>query len=506
MLAPYPSFVGPTYRSQSPIADCEICRNWYPEPMQAGGAKPKTPPMALYPTPGVHPIPFALSTFSPNRGMMEQDGRSFAIIGPTFNEINADGTLTVHGTVDVDTHPATMVSSGDGGNQILISSGGNAYVFDLTTLAFTLIVGPWFTANFTGFLSGRFLILDATSSAIWASDLYDGLTWQGDMFRQRSLASDRWLAMAVTRSNIWLIGSQSYEVWNDIGTYPFPFAPIQGALFPTGIHAPYSISKLGDMVAWLSGSSDGAGEVVIGVQYAPETISDYGIAFKIQQAKRDGLDISDAESMVYQEDGHTFMVMTFRAANFTISYDLSTKMWHERSYLNPLTGVEDASRQLYHAFSFGYHLVGDRSTGAIYKAGIDQFSDVAGTEIRRVRRAPHLDSMLHTVFFSQLRLDVQTGVGARASTLGELPDHATNSPIPVGQGSDPLIMLRWSDDGGQTWGNEITCSVGAKGKYRTDVWFNQLGSSRDRVFEIATSDPVAWRIIAAYIDAEAGTF
>jgi hypothetical protein len=35
----YPSFVGPSYRSQSPVASCERTVNWYPERIEAPDAK-----------------------------------------------------------------------------------------------------------------------------------------------------------------------------------------------------------------------------------------------------------------------------------------------------------------------------------------------------------------------------------------------------------------------------------------------------------------------------------
>jgi hypothetical protein len=54
----YPSFVGPSYTSQSPIADCEKLVNLYVERVEAPGAKVQwillpTPGFSVFGTPGV---------------------------------------------------------------------------------------------------------------------------------------------------------------------------------------------------------------------------------------------------------------------------------------------------------------------------------------------------------------------------------------------------------------------------------------------------------------------
>jgi hypothetical protein len=108
--------------------------------------------------------------------------------------------------------------------------------------------------------------------------------------------------------------------------------------------------------------------------------------------------------------------------------------------------------------------------------------------IRRLRRSPHLSVEQFRIFYHRFQLDLMPGVG----TL-------------TGQGVTPLVMLRWSDDGGYTWSSEIELSAGAQGDYRKRVYALMLGSGRDRVFEVSTSDPVQWTLLAAYIDSTPGT-
>lgn len=114
--------------------------------------------------------------------------------------------------------------------------------------------------------------------------------------------------------------------------------------------------------------------------------------------------------------------------------------------------------------------------------------DTVDLPIRRLRRSPHLTTEQMRVFYHRFQLDLQPGIG----TL-------------TGQGVNPLVMLRYSDDGGFTWSNEIQMGAGAQGQYLTRVYALMLGSGRDRVWEVSTSDPNKWVWIAAYLESTTGT-
>jgi len=68
--------------------------------------------------------------------------------------------------------------------------------------------------------------------------------------------------------------------------------------------------------------------------------------------------------------------------------------------------------------------------------------------------------------------------------------------------SNPVIVLRWSDDGGKTWGNEVQLPMGLVGKYKNRAVKYNLGYSRDRVYEVTVSDPVNRDIIGATLMVE----
>ncbi len=69
---------------------------------------------------------------------------------------------------------------------------------------------------------------------------------------------------------------------------------------------------------------------------------------------------------------------------------------------------------------------------------------------------------------------------------------------------DPMAMLSWSDDGGHTWSNEYSAGCGQAGQYKKRAIWRRLGRSRDRVYQLAVTDPIPWRIVEAYLMASPG--
>ena len=143
-------------------------------------------------------------------------------------------------------------------------------------------------------------------------------------------------------------------------------------------------------------------------------------------------------------------------------------------------------------FFVNKHLVGDWSTGNLYNMSIDLFDD-AGNPLRRVRRATHISQNQMWSFHSQLQVFVQPGVGPTPPLL----DGAGNP-------RDPMMNLRWSNDGAETWSSEVPMGVGQVGEYTKRVVWRRLGRSRDRVYELNVSDPVPWRVVNGFLDVEPG--
>ncbi len=70
--------------------------------------------------------------------------------------------------------------------------------------------------------------------------------------------------------------------------------------------------------------------------------------------------------------------------------------------------------------------------------------------------------------------------------------------------SDPLVMMRFSDDNGFTWSNTRTESMGTVDQRAKRVVFNRCGQTKEdgRIWEVSMSAPVVRGITGAACDVE----
>ena len=66
--------------------------------------------------------------------------------------------------------------------------------------------------------------------------------------------------------------------------------------------------------------------------------------------------------------------------------------------------------------------------------------------------------------------------------------------------SKPRVSVRWSNDGGNSYGNWINKEIGRPGEYLTQVKYFNCGQSRNRVFHVQFTDPCLFNIIGARLE------
>lgn len=468
-------FIGPTYELSSVNVDCQRCVNLYPELNEIGTGKDREI-ASLLGTPGLR----LLATLPANgcRGSIyTSTGQLFAVYGANLYQIASDFTFTLKGTLIT---TSGQVSMADNGLQLVIVDNPNGYVWDFTALTFTQITDTNYKgASQVTYQDGFFIFNEVGTNHFFLSDL-NSTAFLGDVASKEGDA-DPILSIISDHRNLWLFGSETTEVWYNSGDNTFPFARIDGAYIQTGCAAANSVQRLNGTVIWLGCDKNGTGIVYEASGYQPVRISNQSVERAIQGYST----ISDAISWTYQDDGHNFYVLSFPTANATWVFDTQTKLWHERAYL--INGNFNRHRGATHAFAYGKHVVGDWENGNLYELTRDVFDD-NGNPKKWMRRSPHVSSDMNKQFFAQFQLDVETGVGLDGTT----------------QGTDPQVMLRFSDDGGHTWSNEKWTSMGKIGHTRARVQWQRLGSSRNRVFEVSGSDPVKIALIGAELNFMAG--
>ena len=469
----YNGFIGPSYTLDSASIDSQRCVNLYPKMNEFGFGK-SGEVASLMGTPGLRKA-LTLPT-SPFRGIYRAtNGFLYAVGGDKLYLISSSEAATELGTLATTTG---AVSFSDNGSTLVLVDGPNGYWHTLSSSIITKFTGSaWRGSSTVNYIDGYFLFNDPATDIFYISSL-DGIELDALDFSTSDGAPDNLLTTQVNHREIWLFGSDSIEGWYNSGNADFPFQRIGSGFIEVGCAAAFSVAKIDKTTLWLGQSKEGRGIVYAAQGFSPQRISTHAVELAIQSYG----DISDAKAWTYQENGHSFYVLNFTNANTTWVYDLTTRLWHERAYLEK--GAFQRHRADGHAFAYGKHYVGDYENGNIYELSSSVYLDDT-QEIRRERIAPHLSESTLRIVHNSFELELESGVG-----------------ITTGQGSSPQVMLQFSDDGGFSWSNEKWANAGAKGQKRKRVIWRCLGASRDRVYKIAISDPVKVALIGAELKLE----
>ena len=464
------SILGSTYVARSVNAADARMVNLFPEIVPDGGKEPAF----LLRAPGLRRL--ATIGLGPVRGLWQLGGYLYVVSGNTLYKVSNTYSATSVGTI-AGTGPVSMA---DNGTQIFIAANPQGYIYNVSTQVFTPINDPDFPGAVTvGYLDGYFVFTEPNSQRFWITSLLDGTNIDSLDFASAEGSPDGVVGLIVDHREVWLFGTNSVEVWYDAGTLDFPLQRVQGAFNEIGCIAPYSIAKMDNGLFWLGADARGQGIVYRANGYTGTRISTHAVEWQIQQYGT----LSDAIGYTYQQDGHSFYVLIFPNANTTWVYDVATQAWHERA--GWVNGAWTRHRSNCQVFYNSEVIVGDYEDGRIYAFDLDYYQDDNQTQrwYRSWRALATGQNNLKRSAQHNLQLDCETGVG-----------------LNVGQGSDPEVMLRWSDDGGHTWSYEHWNKMGKIGQYGYRTIWRRLGMTtkiRDRVYEVSGTDPVKLAIMGA---------
>lgn len=462
--------LGSSYIARSVNAADARMVNLFPEIVPEAGKEPaflnRAPGLRLVATVGTGPV----------RGLWQLSGNMYVVSGTQLYKVTPAYVVTLIGSVS-GTGPVSMA---DNGIQLFIACNGPSFIYNANTNAFQQITDPDFPGAVTvAFLDGYFVFNEPNSQKIWVTTLYDGLSVAPLDFASAEASPDGVVGLIADHGQIWVYGTNSIQVFFDSGGLDFPLAPVQGAFNELGCAAAYSIAKMDNGLFWLGKDARGQGMVYRANGYAGQRISTHAVEWHIQQYG----DLSDTIGYTYQQDGHSFYVLIFPSADTTWVYDVATQAWHERAGFN--NGDFTRHRSNCQVFFNNEVLVGDYQNGNVYAFDLDNYSDNGSIQkwLRSWRALPTGQNNLKRTAHHSLQLDCETGVG-----------------LNIGQGSDPQVMLRWSDDGGHTFSNEHWVSIGKIGEYYRRAIWRRLGMTmklRDRVYEVSATDPVKIAIMGA---------
>ena len=443
--------VGPSYHLQDWSLDCQKTLNLYVQAVESGNTPQMT---ALLPTPGLKK---KFEFEGVIRGLYALTDRCLVVAGQKLYTIDKNSVVKEIGKVE----GINQVHFADNSVQVMIVS-NYAYSFTIKTSALTRIQTYEFLgASDVTVLDSRFVWTIPKSGRFQYSELLNTTTSALNYATAES-KSDNIVRSISTNGQLWLIGEKTTEVWSSTGNQNMPFQRMGGATMPVGCIAPNSVCEFGRSLVWLSRSDHGQGQIVMTNGYNVERMSNHAIESEIASYA----DLSEAYAFAYQDEGHSFMLMSFPSAKKTWCFDASTGQWHERSYLNPKTYLHEHHLASSYCFFNGMHLVGDRKSGKVYRLTKQSQTD-DGAMIVRERTTPVINPHGSQITFDELEITAQVG-------------QETNTK--------PQIMLDWSDDKGRTWSSVREHDLGAVGEFDKRVIFRRLGRSRGRVFRVRMTD------------------
>ncbi len=366
--------------------------------------------------------------------------------------------------------------------QLVIVDGEHLYVYSLTTGVFAEhSPSGWLGSYTVEYLGGYFSFIDPNSQTFYTSALEDATTISALDFEDAQASPDKLVGQITTGSVIAYMGEVSGEIWQDTGepSPGVPFSRNSGSFLEVGLLAAHSVKAMDNSAFWLGRDARGAGMVYKMENFRAVRISTMAVEQKIQEAIRAGQDVSQAVAYAYQQNGHSTYCLQVPGLDTTWCYDAASQQWHERAEL--VRGDYVQHRGRYHAYCYGRHLItGDDDV--IYEYDPEANTN-AGDVLVRDRVSPHYATpQLERVNFGAFELDCTVGGGIAGQAQAN-------------------VMLRYSNDGGNSWSSWRTATLGAVGDYTARARFLRTGSARDRVWEVRCTDDTPFAIINAAIEA-----
>jgi len=515
-LSNFDAFVGPSYSYQSLPIDCQECINF--ECLKVGSTASPFKNM-LVSTAGMKHVRFRIegrgepvdelptnkANVSRIRGMHKC---SYSFYGESIDGFIVVGSDIVWrmGKPDddlvCDIYKLGVISDGrsrvsivdigyigEGTSQkIVIADGVTLYYIDMSTLSFgsngnIMPQRPTSLTTMDGrvFMAGTLLNDGSRSQYVYFSELFDPVKWAYTDCVQAYTNSDPVLAVKNVGNYIWMIGTDTYEVWQTSSSDNAPIRRVSGIETGVGTCSADSVASIAASVFFVGGGKTGYSRIYEGDSNGTiNVISTDAMAEEFSRY----VTIEDAVGFTWADGGNVYYGVTFPTQDVTWVYNVRSGNWHKRMSQKNSTFQKWRVDTMENAFGtvFGASV----NSGRVYEVS-DKYYDEDGETIIRKRVAPHLRSNGRQLNHSSFELDLECG-NANAS----------------GYGSDPQVMLRPLDDGGRTPRQSRWKSSGTMGMYRRRVKWYRLGTAVDRCYEVTVSDPIRWVIYGAVIGTEEG--
>lgn len=401
------------------------------------------------------------------RGMDEFNETVLAVSGDTLFRIDENGTETAIGPIPG--YDPVIISNN--GLQAVIQSDSTSYVLedDLVTLS------PINDVDFQRSSSVAFLkqVIISTifdTGRFQTSNLADASAYDALDIATAEAKPDKVRRVIVSGQEALMMGARSVEGYYFSGKADgVPLSPTQTYL-DYGIIGRMAATGIDNTIGWVAHDRT----VRTLRDESPLAIADPAITSAIQSWTNP----ETIRVFTLSVGGHEWMVV--RHAQGCLMWDATTRLWSRRESYGQGTWRGASAVQAY-----GKQLVGDASTGKIWRAATELHSEGSDPLVRTmVSRTLGPGGRPFTL--EAVELEVEVGVG-----------------LATGQGSSPEVWMQLSRDSGETFGTRMIRSLGAMGNRRLRViWQGPFGDflPRGGVIKFGVSDPVRLVVRKAWAD------
>jgi hypothetical protein len=259
------------------------------------------------------------------------------------------------------------------------------------------------------------------------------------------------------------------EYFQTVNDSTIPIRAVKGLGNDLGILAPKSFSEVDDYFAFLA--DDQTITLVNGTELA--TISDLEFELKIRgdgTSQNPGFTDAQIQNCVgffVDTPHHKMYWLSFPDVNYTWGFDINTGL--------PVTRASTNGEAWRACYSLNYQNViymGDRIDGTIWKLDPNA-KDEGGDILKATLRTPSI-SFSRDVFFPRIEVDMEVAVAEDVS-------------------EEPLMLVKYSKDGGRTYTNHSPISLGNWGEHAKRVVlrnFGKLVRNKDFILEFNVTDAV----------------
>lgn len=453
--------------------------------------------VALFGTPGQ--VLFCSLPTGPVQGLGVMDGELYAVTKSKFYHVKWDGEYEELGNCLC----SSRVSIATNGIQMVWVNGTRGYAYSITDGVYEMKGDGWYPSNTVTHQDGFFIFNRQSTGQFFISKLLSTKLDSLD-YATAEASPDDTLAIISDQRALWLMGTESIEVWYNSGG-DFPFQRMSGAYIEKGIGAAHSAAKLDNGIFFL------------GADAGVYRTNGYSIQRKsthdIESALRN-VNLSDAYAWSYVDGGHSFYTLTVPALNRTFCYDVSSDLWHDRA-----SSVHGRHNAHCYAKCYDRHFVGDFQSGDIYLLDECAYTD-NGDNIVRDAVAPVLHNGRDRISLFGVEVDLFTpedqpkieygapmfefedGSGGMLTEDGSVLQLECDAPRDE-VFFRPTASLSYSDDNGETWTEGIDTEFGRSGSSISSAKWGPLGQFRQRHLRLTITDPVPVRIAGVYVEIEA---